>query len=174
MLSEELLSPDTEPEEEDMEETGGDAQGEQAAGRVLPAKRKKGAAEDEEDDGDPTPSSGKSATKAAKTTKSSATNVGKGGKGGEAPEGDQPVTAEEDKLNPDLGVKLSAVPEFYAKGGKKKVYFHQLVWDLHREYGQPRTLKQTIWMDYYRELLAGTVPNAPYNQCLGWILNCML
>jgi hypothetical protein len=170
------LSPDTQIEEDPNVEVEEDAEEEQSPGKVLGTKRKKSLVEDAEEDEDPTPTSGKSATKAPRTTKSSASDAGKGGKGGEAVEGEGATAAgdEDDQLKPDLDFKKSEAAGFYTKGGKKKVLFHQLLWDLQREHGQPRSLKQKIWMDYYREMLTGRLPTGPFSQCLGWLLNGML
>lgn len=174
LLSKSDIEEAAEVEDLEIEEIGADSQSELTPARLLGAKRRlSSVGSQEEQDDEATPNSAKTVTKEFRSARPAASDGGKGGKGGEPTE-EEPAADETEKLNPDLFFEKSESDTFYAKGGKKKVFFHQLLWDLQREHGQPRSLKQKIWMDYYRELLAGRLPTGPFSQCLGWQLNSML
>lgn len=54
-------------------------------------------------------------------------------------------------------------------GEPQKVYFEELVFDEERKFGQVRRLRESMWKEYYEELLAAKVPpKVPFAQALGW------
>jgi hypothetical protein len=59
----------------------------------------------------------------------------------------------------------------YTKAERTDVKLDDLIWDVTREHGQPRSLKPELWSKYYRQLLQDGPPSLPFANGLGYMLN---
>lgn len=63
---------------------------------------------------------------------------------------------------------LKATSEKDPMPGRHCIHFSNLEWDLKREHGQPRLLKDELWTKYYRKLLIDGAPRTPFAEGLAW------
>ena len=59
----------------------------------------------------------------------------------------------------------------YCRNERTEVKLEDLIWDVTREHGQPRSLKPELWAKYYRQLLQDGPPRVPFADGLGYMLN---